>query len=122
MSESERFEDLIRLARAGDEAAAARLTRAPGGAGPAAEATLAQWLARARHNYQGLLALLDAAADHPVPEPTGAGGRDENISTGCAGTVAPETSASASFCSMTSAMSRETASPGASSTGPRQLS
>jgi hypothetical protein len=51
---------------------AARLTRAPGGPDPAAEATLTQWLARARHNYQGLLALLDAVHDHPVPEPTGA--------------------------------------------------
>jgi hypothetical protein len=52
---------------------AARLTREPGGgAGPDAGVTLEQWLARARHNYQGLLALLDAVQAHPVPEPSGA--------------------------------------------------
>jgi hypothetical protein len=53
---------------------AARLTREPGqaGEGPEAAGVLGQWLGRARHNYQGLLALLDAVHEHPVPEPTGA--------------------------------------------------
>jgi hypothetical protein len=53
---------------------AGRLTREqrPTGKDHGALTTLNQWLARARHNYQGLLALMDAVHAYPVPEPTGA--------------------------------------------------
>jgi hypothetical protein len=52
---------------------ASRLTHEPRQleGGPDAAEVLGQWLRRAHHNYQGLLALLDALQEHPVPEPTG---------------------------------------------------
>jgi hypothetical protein len=53
---------------------AGRLTREqpPAGLGSEALAIVHHWLARARHNYQALLALTDAIHEHPIPEPTGA--------------------------------------------------
>jgi hypothetical protein len=50
---------------------AARAARGGADPGERAEA-LAGWLARAQKNYQGLLALLEAIHEHPVPEPSGA--------------------------------------------------
>ncbi|HYT95023.1 MAG TPA: hypothetical protein VEL76_40275, partial [Gemmataceae bacterium] len=43
-----------------------------GGVAGEEEDTLRGWLGRARKNYQGLLALMDAVHDHPIPEPSGA--------------------------------------------------
>jgi hypothetical protein len=53
---------------------AGRLTREQGVRSPGTEevrAVLAQWLGRARHNYLGLLGLMDAVHEHPIPEPSG---------------------------------------------------
>jgi hypothetical protein len=72
-AEAERLEKRLRflatvarlwnIASRGVRGAAAKLPQ---------EEILRGWLNRARKNYQGLLALMDAIHDHPIPEPSGA--------------------------------------------------